>query len=209
MTSSGAFVVIMLGSSFRACGNYPKNGGKSKREKPRKGGGLFSGFSSFIEKRFILVAGGVCSLFLIVFFSVALSTSNTFGGYVKPYFHNPIGEDGLLRTQFGVDTRWKFFLLFLSMTAFNALSFWISTKFVVWRWKNIFDPKGDADKETGWELRLVGLCLATIPIELFVTTVNLVNLLVSFSSVYMLSTIALAHAVIVFHLGYTHRKTVL
>ena len=200
--------IMLQPKSSRACGIYAKSSEKPKRAKPRKVAHVLSRLSLFIEKRFILVAGGTCSLLLIVFFSVALSTSNSFGGYVKPYFQNPIGEDGLLRTQFGVDNEWKFTVLFVCMTAFNALSFWISTKFVIWRWKIIFDPKGETDKKAGWEFRLAGLCLATIPIELFVTTVNLVNLLVSFSSVYMLSTIALAHAVIVFHLGYTHRKSV-
>lgn len=142
-------------------------------------------------------AGPVSAILLGIFFYITLTDLVPFGKDVKPYFEHPTAPDGLLAKQFKIDTDWKFVLLFFGMCFLNMLGYIIQTQYVAWRWTFVVKPSDDE----GFAPSLGGLALYSaccIIIELFLTTINIVNLLVSFTNYVMLFQIALAHGAVIF-----------
>lgn len=194
----------------RSSAFYFAAGGDSVDEANRDAGGPRGSAASFVDfspinaikegtdpRFFPAWAGPLCAFFLAIFFSVTLTDLVPFGKDIKPYFERPSAPDGLLAKQFGIDTEWKFLLLFFGMCFLNMLGYVIQTQYVSWRWTFVVKP---SDEETfassGWKLALYSACC--IIIELFLTTINIANLLVSFTNYVMLFQIALAHGTVIF-----------
>jgi hypothetical protein len=147
-----------------------------------------------------LVGALCCGGFLAVFFGVTLTGIMPLGDFVARYFEDPLAPDGFLAKDIGIDKAWKLAILWFSMTFLNALSFYTGTKYVVWRWNTVFSASPQVkERLKGWRLPI--FCLCCVIIELFLTTVAIVNILVSFTNYLMLFSIAVAHGIVIWIIG--------
>lgn len=143
-------------------------------------------------------AGTLCATLLAIFFSLTLSGVVELGGVVKRYFENPLHPNSVLFQQ-GINTPWKLFVLIVCMTLLNSLNFYIGAKYTIWRWHVILSPPAEYEGVDSFTLLI--FCTCCVVIELFMTTVAIANIFVSFTNYLMLFSVAVAHGIVIFIMG--------
>jgi hypothetical protein len=137
------------------------------------------------ENVVVLTLTLICFFLLSAFFGVTLSGVLPLG-VVNKYFISPTSSESILY-QSGFDAGWKVFMLFIGISALNGFAFFVNLKYTRWRWYNVLEESSDAHDP----LQLALLSLGCVVIELFLATIGIANILVSFSSFLMLFSVAL------------------
>ena len=142
--------------------------------------------------------GLFCGSLLAGFFSITLTRVVHFGDFIDRYFEDPLNPDGVLSKEIGIDRWWKLVLLILGMVFLNFLSFYVSIKYSYWRWNNVFGS--NIGKKVG-KFTLLIFSFCSMIIELFLTTVAIANIFISFTNYLMLASVAFAHGLVIFKIG--------
>ena len=130
------------------------------------------------------------ALLIILILTANIPKSNL----LQPYFSKPWEKDGLLDKSLGINTLFKYTLLFLLNLFVNFFNYLLSTYYNVWRWDSVISVQ-----KVAITARLK-VFFFTIVMEFTLNLLNFFNIFVTFTNYSMIFNLAFARAFVALYI---------